>query len=166
MSLLSKGLWPQNLAKWWLTKRNFNSLSHTTLWTCGHVRSPDKLKIFYLQYYNIYAYQTWQSGYIQEEPSFHKFTSILSRGLVSGLSYTMCRSRMQTHKSSPISCSPSCSSPQLFRNFGEFRAKVYFIDHRTALIQSSYLLLQKESCQVYSVSEQVAAKGNSPETTW
>ena len=53
------------------------------------MRSPDKLKIFYLQYYNIYAYQTWQSGYIQEEPSFNKFTSTLSRGLVSGLSYTM-----------------------------------------------------------------------------
>ena len=37
-------------------------------------------------------------------------------------SYTICRFRMKTPKSSPISCSPSfaSSSPQLFWNIGEF----------------------------------------------
>ena len=30
-SLLSQGLWTQNLAKWWLTIRNFDPIRHTTI---------------------------------------------------------------------------------------------------------------------------------------
>ena len=48
----------------------------------GHVRSRDKLKIFYLHYHNTYGYQTQQDGYIQLGASFHKVTSLLSHGLV------------------------------------------------------------------------------------
>ena len=54
VSLPPQSLWPQNLAKWWLL-RNFNPLSHTTLWTRGHAVSRDKLTTFDLQYYNTYG---------------------------------------------------------------------------------------------------------------
>ena len=65
VSLLPLDLWTQNLTKWWLTIRNLNLLSHTTLWTRGHVRSRYELKILYLEYQNTYSYQTWQGSYIQ-----------------------------------------------------------------------------------------------------
>ena len=70
------------------------------------MRSRDKLKTFCLHYHNAYDYQTWQSGYIQYGASFHKVTSLLSRGLVSDFdfSYTSCRFRTQTPKSSLTSC--------------------------------------------------------------
>ena len=55
IKLLPGGLWPQNLTVWWLTIRSFNLLSHTTLWTQGHVRSCDKVKTFYLHYHNTYV---------------------------------------------------------------------------------------------------------------
>ena len=42
--------------------RNFNLLSHTTLWTRGHLRSRDKLKKFDLHYHNTYDNQAWQGG--------------------------------------------------------------------------------------------------------
>ena len=42
--------------------RNFNLLSHTTLWTRGHLRSRDKLKKFDLLYHNTYDNQAWQGG--------------------------------------------------------------------------------------------------------
>ena len=47
------------LVKWYLALRNFNPLSHTSLWTCGHVRLLNKLKTIYLYYYNTYGHQTW-----------------------------------------------------------------------------------------------------------
>ena len=56
--------------------------------------------------------------------------------------------------------SASSSSPRLFGNIEEFRAKSYFTDQKQ-LIQFSYLLLEKEIFLVASFSEQVAAKGNS-----
>ena len=61
-----------------------NPLSHTTLWTRGHVRSGDKLKTFYLHYHNTYGYQTWQGGYIQWKAFFYKafYMTLQSRGLV------------------------------------------------------------------------------------
>ena len=64
VSLLTEGLWPQHLAKRWLSIRNFNPLSDTTLWTRGNMRSSDKLKMLYLHYHNTYGYQTWQGGYL------------------------------------------------------------------------------------------------------
>lgn len=48
VSLLPRGTWPQNRAKWWLTIRNVNLSSQTTLWTRSRVRSRDQLKAFYL----------------------------------------------------------------------------------------------------------------------
>ena len=70
---LPQGLCSLNLAKWWLTLRNLNTLSHTTLGTFCHAISRDKLKTFYLQYHNNYGHQTWQGGYIQEGV-FHEVT--------------------------------------------------------------------------------------------
>ena len=55
--LLTLGLWILNLARRWITIRNFDSLSHISLWTCGHVRWCDKLKIFYFHYHSAYDYQ-------------------------------------------------------------------------------------------------------------
>ena len=53
--------------------RNFNTLSYTTLSTCGHVRSH-KLKTLYPHHHNVYDHQTWLGGYIQWESSFWKVT--------------------------------------------------------------------------------------------
>ena len=38
--------------------------SHKPLNTC-HVRSRDKLKIFYLHHHHTYIHQSWQCGYIK-----------------------------------------------------------------------------------------------------
>ena len=78
----------------------------STLWTGIYVRSRDKLKSCFPHYQNTYGYQTWQVGYIQQGVSFHKATYLLSRDLVSNFdfSYTICRFRTQTPKSSLTSC--------------------------------------------------------------
>ena len=74
VSLLPHGLWPQNLAKWWCTKRNFSPLFRTTLRSGGHVRSRDKLKTYYLHYHITHGYQPTQGGYIQNElPSIKSY---------------------------------------------------------------------------------------------
>ena len=44
---------------WPLYMRNFNPLSHTSLWMCCHMRSRNKSKTFCL--HNTYAHQAWQS---------------------------------------------------------------------------------------------------------
>ena len=61
---------------------------------------------------------------------------------------------------------PSCasSSQQLFRNIVEFRAKTYFTDHWTANTIQLFVDI-KEIFLVYSFSQQVAGKGDFPETT-
>ena len=46
ISLIQHGLWPPNLAKWWLTLWSFHPQSYKTFWTRGHVRLCDKLKLF------------------------------------------------------------------------------------------------------------------------
>ena len=70
--LLPQGLWLRNLTKLWLSIITFNPSSHTTFWTCGRVRSRDKLKTFYLHYRNTYDHQTWKGGFIHWGGSFHK----------------------------------------------------------------------------------------------
>ena len=55
VSLLPQNLCSLNLTRWWLTIRNFNSLSHTTVWTRGYMRSRDKLKTFRLYYLITYS---------------------------------------------------------------------------------------------------------------
>ena len=90
VSLLPQELWPLNLAKWWLTIRNLNPWSHTTLWTRDHVGSRDKLKTFYIHYHNTYGHQTWQGGCAQWGVSIHKVIMTLwSRGLVILISYIL-----------------------------------------------------------------------------
>ena len=59
--------------------------------------------------------------------------------------------------------SPSSSSPQLFRNIGEFGAK-NILQTLKQLVQFGYLLLKKKIFLVYCSSEQVAAKGHSSQT--
>ena len=49
------------VAKWWLDIRNFNPLSHTTLWTRVHVINFKKSP----HYCNTHGYQTRQGGYAQ-----------------------------------------------------------------------------------------------------
>ena len=71
-SMLPQGLWPLNLAKWWLNRRKFNTLSPKTFWTRGHVKSCDKLKAFYL---HTLIPMTTKSGRVvayDEELLFHK----------------------------------------------------------------------------------------------
>ena len=54
-------------------------------------------------------------------------------------------------------------SLRLFQNIGKFRAKKYFTDHGT--VNTIQLIVAiKGNLSIYSVSEQVAAKGNSPDT--
>ena len=54
ISSIQRGLWPPNMARWWLTMRSFQPKKYTTLWTYGQVRPRDKLKT-YLYYRNAYA---------------------------------------------------------------------------------------------------------------
>ena len=54
-------------------------------------------------------------------------------------------------------------SLRLFQNIGKFGAKKYFTDHGT--VNTIQLIVAiKGNLSIYSVSEQVAAKGNSPDT--
>ena len=69
ISLLQKGLWSPNLARWWRLSRSFRPESYTTLWTRAHVLH--KLKT-YLHYRNVSGYQTWLGCYIQRRASIHK----------------------------------------------------------------------------------------------
>ena len=105
VSLLPQGLWPLNLARWWLTTKSFNPLSRKILWTCGHVKLRDKLKTFYLHYHNTFGHQTWQGGYLQGEASFHKSNNtLITCSSNFDFSYTICRFRAQMPMSSPTSC--------------------------------------------------------------
>ena len=58
----------------------------------------------------------------------------------------------------------SCFSASLIRNIGQFGAK-NILQTIEQLIQFSFCSYKKEIFRVYSFSEQVAAKGNSPEVT-
>ena len=62
ISLLSKGLWPWSLAKWWVTIRGVHQRSHTTLLTRGHMRSLERLNILYLYYRNACIHQSYGEG--------------------------------------------------------------------------------------------------------
>ena len=42
-----KGLWPWNLASWWLMARWTHPWCHMSLWPPGHMKSRDKLKTKY-----------------------------------------------------------------------------------------------------------------------
>ena len=56
-----QGLWPSNLAEWWLTLISFFPSSYSTLWSRGLARSRDKLKSLYIHYQSAYDYHTWNT---------------------------------------------------------------------------------------------------------
>ena len=64
ISPLPQCLWLPNLVGWWLNLRGSYPSSHMTLWSCGLMRSHDKLETC-LHYHNSYGYQTWWDGGIQ-----------------------------------------------------------------------------------------------------
>ena len=59
VSPLPHSPWPLSLGGWWLTLGDYWQ-SQVMLWSCGFVRSCDKL--LYLYYYSPNGYQTWQDG--------------------------------------------------------------------------------------------------------
>ena len=50
------------------------SIKSHNLWSHGFVRSRDKLKSFYLQYYSVYGHQTWQAGNLPRWDTAHNVT--------------------------------------------------------------------------------------------
>ena len=57
-----QGLWPPNLALWWVMLMESHAWSCMTLLSRIHVRSCDKLKIKYFLFCKAYGHQTWQGG--------------------------------------------------------------------------------------------------------
>ena len=92
----TQGLWSLNLARWWLAIRNFNPLSHTTLWTRSHVRLHDILKAFYLHYHNTHGHQITCN---EELPPIKSHDHLITWFSDSGFSNTICGFRTQTPKS-------------------------------------------------------------------
>ena len=103
LSLLSQELWPLYLAKWWLTGRIFNPLSHKSHRICGHVRLCDKLKMFYIQCHNMRATKPSRVvTYNDELPSTKPFYPLITWSF--DFSHTICRFRTQALKLSPTFC--------------------------------------------------------------
>ena len=58
---LAEGVWPPNVARWWLMGAVTCLWSCVTLWSRVNLRSCDKLKTKYLVLRKVYNYQTNQS---------------------------------------------------------------------------------------------------------
>ena len=71
---LSQYQWPPNLSGCWLTTRGSHSNSCTSLWSCNFLKSPDKLKTFYLHYQSACSHQTWQDFNLLWWATAHKVT--------------------------------------------------------------------------------------------
>ena len=73
------GLWPWNVASWWLMVRWTLPWSHMFLWLPGHRRSNDKLKTNYFFVQNTYGHQTLQDGNAWQGEAHNKVAQIWSR---------------------------------------------------------------------------------------
>ena len=71
---LPQCLWSPKLVSWWLTMRVFQPSCYSTLWSCGLVRSRDKLKTLYLHYHNAYGHKTRQDDVLPWVTSTHEVT--------------------------------------------------------------------------------------------
>ena len=60
--LLWLDLQPSVSLGWWVGVRGFHLPSHMSHWSCGHVISRVKIKVFYLHFHKTYKHQTWHSS--------------------------------------------------------------------------------------------------------
>ena len=80
ISLLLQGLWPLNMARWWLTMRDFHASSQTTLYKHDLWKFWYKSKTFYLLYHNAWI----QRLNLESGSSNHKLTWPFKRVVIWG----------------------------------------------------------------------------------
>ena len=81
-----QGIWSLNMARWWLTMRDFqksykvthsvteSSVKSDNLWNLWCFEIRWQIKKFYLHYHNDWSHQRWKSGDLGWGASNHKFT--------------------------------------------------------------------------------------------